>query len=63
MSPVHVDPADHDEQWVPDAAVTTGARAVAAFADRHRLDIPDELREELARQVLTAARPNLDTAT
>jgi hypothetical protein len=40
---------------VSDEAVGLGAGAVAAFADEHRLSIPPELREDLARRVLTAA--------
>jgi hypothetical protein len=40
---------------VSDEAVAVGASAVAAFADHHRLHIPPDLREDLARQVLTAA--------
>jgi hypothetical protein len=38
-----------------DEQVALGAEAVAAFADQHRLSIPPQLREDLARQVLTAA--------
>jgi hypothetical protein len=38
-----------------DEAIARGAAAVAAFADQHRLQIPPELREDLARDVLTAA--------
>lgn len=37
-----------------DEAVALGAAAVAAFADQHRLRIPPELREDLARDVLSA---------
>jgi hypothetical protein len=51
---------EHSSPRLPDAAVATGAAAVAAFADRHQLPIPPDLREDLARQVLTAARPHLD---
>lgn len=40
---------------VSDEAVALGAGAVAAFADEHRLSIPPELREDLARQVLNVA--------
>ncbi|GLI00950.1 hypothetical protein [Phytohabitans aurantiacus] len=46
---------------LPDAAVTIGAQAVAAFADRHTLAIPAKLREDLAREVLVAAGPHLTT--
>jgi hypothetical protein len=38
-----------------DETVALGASAVAAFADQHRLSIPPDLREDLARDVLTAA--------
>lgn len=37
-----------------DESAALGAAAVAAFADRHRLHIPPDLREDLAREVLTA---------
>jgi hypothetical protein len=40
---------------LPDEVIALGAGAVAAFADEHRLQIPPELREDLARDVLTAA--------
>lgn len=46
---------DNDPQGISDAAVATGTAAVAAFADRHRLSIPPELREDLARRVLATA--------
>jgi hypothetical protein len=48
-----------NEQSKPDdpieAAIGMGARAVAEFADEHRIQIAPELREDLARAVLTAA--------
>jgi hypothetical protein len=50
-----VNTTHEDDQPVPDTAVATGAAAVAAFADQHHLTIPPQLREDLARQVLTAA--------
>jgi hypothetical protein len=42
-----------------DAAVTIGAQAVAAFTDEYQVQLPPELREDLARSVLTAAWPHL----
>ncbi|MEH1130145.1 hypothetical protein [Micromonospora sp. CPCC 206061] len=42
-----------------DTAVTIGAQAVAAFADEYQVQLPPELREDLARSVLTAAWPHL----
>jgi hypothetical protein len=50
---------DHNDP--PEAAVTTGARAAAAFAERHNLAIPAELRENLAHDVIVAALPHLAT--
>ncbi|MEH1128357.1 hypothetical protein [Micromonospora sp. CPCC 206061] len=44
---------------VSDVAVTVAASAVAAFADQHQLHIPPEVREDLARTVLTAAWDHL----
>lgn len=53
--------AQGDCNDLPEAAVTTGARAAAAFAERHNVAIPAELREDLARDVLVAALPHLAT--
>jgi hypothetical protein len=55
-----VNHTEETPQELPDAAVATGATAVAAFADQHNLAIPAELREDLARQVIAAGRPHLD---
>lgn len=38
-----------------DVAVAVGTRAVAGYADRHNIRIPDAHREPLALAVLTAA--------
>jgi hypothetical protein len=54
-------PAPDNGRELPEAAVATGAHAVAAFADRHSLAIPAALREDLAREVLVAAGPHLAT--
>ncbi|MCW6005402.1 hypothetical protein K1W54_12535 [Micromonospora sp. CPCC 205371] len=43
-----------------DAAIGHGAHAVA---DRHHINIPPELREDLARTVLGAAWPHLNPTT
>ncbi|MCW6007832.1 hypothetical protein K1W54_25290 [Micromonospora sp. CPCC 205371] len=55
------------EQPKPDGpmeiAVGVGAQAVAEFADEHHIKIAPELREDLARAVLTAASTYLATPT
>jgi hypothetical protein len=47
----------------PDAAVASGAGAVALFADQHGIPIPPSLREDLARKVLSAAWPHITSST
>ncbi|GLI03907.1 hypothetical protein [Phytohabitans aurantiacus] len=54
-------PSPDERVELPDAAITTGAQAVAAFANKHQLQIPPALREDLARDVLTAAHTHLFT--
>jgi hypothetical protein len=46
----------------PDAAVASGAGAVALFADQHGIAIPPSLREDLARKVLSAAWPHITSS-
>jgi hypothetical protein len=47
----------------PDAAVTSGAGAVAIFADQHGIPIHPSLREDLARKVLSAAWSHITEST
>lgn len=49
---------EHTRQ-VSDVAITVAAGAIAVFADQHQLHIPPEVREDLARTVLTAAWDHL----
>ncbi|MCW6003748.1 hypothetical protein K1W54_04025 [Micromonospora sp. CPCC 205371] len=59
MMDTHSPPAGGHAGQVSDVAVTVAAGAVAVFADQHQLHIPPELREDLARAVLTAAWDHL----
>jgi hypothetical protein len=60
-TPPHIFSYVPDGDALPDAAIASGAQAVAIFANRHRVTIADSLREDLARSVLTAAWPHLPT--